>query len=172
MSRAPKPARAVRAAADPARTVITPEGVDLRLRIATFGARASAMAIDLLIMLAVLVGFSIAAGLAMAATAGQGQQIYAVIWLLGAFLLRNAYFIAFELGPRAAFNVNAYAQWLKSGFANAGDATVLGPSAAYRRSPIEGLSANAAISLDYLDSDAAGEDLKTAAALLGLRYDF
>ena len=46
-----------------------------------------------------------------------------------------------------------------------------GAAAAYRRYLLEGLSANAAVSLDRLDSD-AGRDLSTAAALLGLRYDF
>ncbi|MFA9201172.1 MAG: hypothetical protein ACEQR8_08305 [Cypionkella sp.] len=81
-----------------------------------------------------------------------------------------ASYLSGQLGPRASFNINSRAQWLKSG-AN-GDATVLGASAAYRRYLIEGLSANAAVSLDQLDSDVAGQDLTTAAALLGLRYDF
>ena len=31
---------------------------------------------------------------------------------------------------------------------------------------------NAALGLDYFDSAAAGQDLRTASALLGLRYDF
>lgn len=81
-----------------------------------------------------------------------------------------ASYISGQLGPRDSFNVNSRAQWLKSGLA--GDATVLGASAAYRRYLVEGLSANAAVSLDQLDSDVAGQDLTTAAALLGLRYDF
>jgi uncharacterized RDD family membrane protein YckC len=33
---------------------------------------------------------------------GGEPEIIAIVWLLGAFLLRNAWFIAFELGPRAA----------------------------------------------------------------------
>jgi hypothetical protein len=81
-------------------------------------------------------------------------------------------YITGELSPRDAFAINAYANWLRSGFTNAGDATVLGASASYRRYLLEGLSARAAVSLDNLDSDVAGEDLKTASALLGLRYDF
>jgi hypothetical protein len=83
-----------------------------------------------------------------------------------------AAFISGQIDARSTFNVNAYANWLNSGFAGAGDATVLGASAAYRRYLLEGLSANAALGLDYFDSAAAGQDLRTASALLGLRYDF
>jgi hypothetical protein len=81
-------------------------------------------------------------------------------------------FVSGDLGNNAGFVVNTYASLLKSGFTNAGDATVLGASAAYRRYLFDRLSANAAVALDYLDSDAAGEDFKTASALVGLRYDF
>ena len=86
-------------------------------------------------------------------------------WWLAAYL-------SGQIDARSTFNVNAYANWLTSGFAGAGDATVLGASAAYRRYLLDGLSANAAVGLDYLDSAAAGQDLRTASALLGLRYDF
>lgn len=83
-----------------------------------------------------------------------------------------ATYVSGQIDARSAFNVNAYANWLRSGFAGAGDATVLGTSAAYRRYLIDGLSANAALGLDYLDSSIADADLTTASALLGLRYDF
>ncbi|MCT2558752.1 preprotein translocase subunit YajC [Tsuneonella sp. YG55] len=83
-----------------------------------------------------------------------------------------ASYLTGQLGPRDSFTVNSRVQWLRSGFAGAGDATVLGAAAAYRRYLVEGLSANAAVSVDRFDSDAAGQDLATAAALLGLRYDF
>ncbi len=83
-----------------------------------------------------------------------------------------AAYVSGQIDARSTFNVNAYANWLTSGFAGAGDATVLGASAAYRRYLLDGLSANAAVGLDYLDSAAAGQDLRTASALLGLRYDF
>ena len=83
-----------------------------------------------------------------------------------------AAYLSGQIDARSTFNINAYANWLTSGFAGAGDATVLGASAAYRRYLLEGLSANAALGLDYLDSAAAGQDLRTASALLGLRYDF
>lgn len=83
----------------------------------------------------------------------------------------NAY-VSGELGRSAGFAVNTYASLLKSGLTNGGDATVLGASAAYRRYLIEGLSANAAVALNYFDNDVIGEDLRTASALFGLRYDF
>jgi len=84
------------------RSVITPEGVDLKLRLATAGERFGALVLDLLIMIAVLIGLSLVTALAFVGGKGQGGEVYAVIWLLGFFLLRNAYFVAFELGLRAA----------------------------------------------------------------------
>ncbi len=91
----------------------------------------------------------------------------------------NFYLTAFadrRLGPRSSVSLNAYAQWFESeGSAAgtiAGDGTILGASAAYRRSIRAGLSARAAVAIDRLDSDFAGQDLTTASALLGLRYDF
>jgi uncharacterized RDD family membrane protein YckC len=84
------------------RSVVTPEGVDLHLTIATMGERAAAFLVDLVIMLAVLIGFSILIGVAFVGSKGKGSAVYAVVWLLGFFALRNAYFIAFEMGLRAA----------------------------------------------------------------------
>jgi hypothetical protein len=86
-------------------------------------------------------------------------------WWLAAYL-------SGQIDARSSFNVNAYANWLTSGVPGVGDATLLGASAAYRRYLLDGLSANAAHGLDYFDSAAAGQDLRTASALLGLRYDF
>ena len=77
-----------------------------------------------------------------------------------------------EIGRSGGFSANAYANWLQSGFANAGDVFATGGSAAYSRQLFSGLSARAAVALDYLDSDIAAEDLTAASALLGLRYDF
>jgi uncharacterized RDD family membrane protein YckC len=87
------------------RELITPEGVDLRLRLGEAAERAGALVIDLLIMFAIMLAMFIgscsvivASGEKNAATA-QGAF---VILLLVFFLLRNCYFILFELGPRAA----------------------------------------------------------------------
>lgn len=84
----------------------------------------------------------------------------------------TAAYLSGQIDPRTGFNLNAYATWLQSGFLGAGDTTALGASAAFRRSIFEGLSANAALGLDHLNSDIIGEDLTSASALLGLRYDF
>ena len=84
------------------RELITPEGVDLRLILADGGERVSAFLLDVvfivgmlvvltltLIMLAFLVGF-------------RSAEYLGIIWILGFFLLRNFWFIGFELTPRAA----------------------------------------------------------------------
>lgn len=77
-----------------------------------------------------------------------------------------------ELGANAGFTVGSYVNWFESGFADGGDVVALGSSASYRRTLTPNLSARAAVSLDYLDSDLSPEDIKAASALLGLRYDF
>jgi uncharacterized RDD family membrane protein YckC len=92
--------------AAPAKTLvrqfITPEGVDLQLTLGSAAARASALIIDLVIMLISLVVVTIVVAI-LAMTAGwQNAEPWAIIWLLGFFVLRNGYFIAFELAPRAA----------------------------------------------------------------------
>jgi len=85
------------------REFVTPEGVDLRLRIATYGERCAAFVIDGFILLGVLVGLTLLVGLAVWRTGTTfGGEAATVIWLLGAFLLRNFYFIAFEMRPASA----------------------------------------------------------------------
>lgn len=83
-----------------------------------------------------------------------------------------AAYLSGEIGQSGGFSTNAYANWLNSGFANAGEVFAAGGSAAYTRRLFSGLSARAAVALDHLDSDIASEDLTAASALLGLRYDF
>jgi len=83
------------------RQFITPEGVDLRLTLGSAGARAGALIIDLAIMSISLLVTTLAVVVA-AVTAGvRNIEPWAIIWLLGFFALRNGYFIAFELTPRA-----------------------------------------------------------------------
>ncbi|WP_428149808.1 RDD family protein [Brevundimonas sp.] len=88
------------------RVFVTPEGVDLRLNIGDAGQRAAAFLIDAAIIMAVLVGLTIAAILmsigAGAAGGFAGVEVMAVIWLLIFFVLRNFYFTAFELSAAAA----------------------------------------------------------------------
>ena len=92
------------------RRFITPEGVDLRLRIGTGGERAAAFVLDVVFLVTALIVFSICAAFAIgglnAAVGGQSKESLGsamlIVWLLGAFALRNGYFVMFELTPRAA----------------------------------------------------------------------
>lgn len=81
------------------RQFITPEGVDLELKIASSGLRFGALMIDLTLILVTLILFSLL--MAWAGFASQ-SDVTVVIWMLGAFLLRTFWFIGFELGSRAA----------------------------------------------------------------------
>jgi uncharacterized RDD family membrane protein YckC len=84
------------------RTMVTPEGVELRLRLAQVGQRAGALVLDLLITGAGFIALMILLALALAAVKMSNADVPAVVIILAAFLLRNFYFIAFEMGPRAA----------------------------------------------------------------------
>jgi uncharacterized RDD family membrane protein YckC len=81
------------------RRFVTPEGIDLQLEIASAGLRFGALIVDLVVMLVILIAVTVI--LAFGTPDGAGQATLA-LWLVGFFLLRNFWFIAFELGPRAA----------------------------------------------------------------------
>ncbi|MGE5722214.1 MAG: RDD family protein [Sphingomonadales bacterium] len=81
------------------RSFVTPEGVDLRLELGTGGARAAAFMLDALAILFTLIAMSIALLFLLAAARG---EVLAVLWLLGAFVLRNGWFALFEMGGRGA----------------------------------------------------------------------
>ncbi len=94
------------------RIMVTPEGVSLNVTIAATGARAAALALDIVIILGLIVlvtiagmlllwGFGVAFGGALENASGP-LQLLAVIWIISVFLFRNAYFLYFELGDRAA----------------------------------------------------------------------
>lgn len=93
-------------AAGDRRRLVTPEGVDLSLGLATGGQRVGAFLIDLAMMVAALIALTLAAtGIAAAALPSGGRaalMITAAIWLLGFFVIRNGYFIIMEGGRRAA----------------------------------------------------------------------
>ncbi|HKR24352.1 MAG TPA: RDD family protein [Allosphingosinicella sp.] len=84
------------------RSLVTPEGVDLSLRLADMGQRFTAFLLDLLIMVGLLIALSLLIAGLIAATGMAGIEIAAIVWLLGFFLLRNFYFVLMEMGPRAA----------------------------------------------------------------------
>jgi uncharacterized RDD family membrane protein YckC len=81
------------------RQFITPEGVDLELKIASSGLRFGALIVDLGIMLVVLILFSLLIGWL---GYSSRSDVFTSIWLLGFFFLRTFWFIGFELGQRAA----------------------------------------------------------------------
>lgn len=85
------------------RELVTPEGVDLRLKVGTYADRFVALLLDFLILGGGLVVFSLVALAVAAATRVSWMNVVlGVVWLLGVFVLRNFYFMAFEIQPRAA----------------------------------------------------------------------
>ncbi len=93
MRRPPRPPRTRR------RRFVTPEGVDLQLELGSAGARAGAFMLDTVIQLVALISVTIAIGyLLRGGTAG----VLEILWLLGAFALRNGWFVLWEMGGRGA----------------------------------------------------------------------
>lgn len=88
------------------RSLVTPEGVDLGVRIATAGERAGAFIIDALIMLVTMIVFTIIVFSSLRSVNFDegiaGGDIVLIVWFIGFFLLRNFYFFLFESGARAA----------------------------------------------------------------------
>jgi uncharacterized RDD family membrane protein YckC len=92
------------------REFVTPEGVDLRLRIGGAGERAAAFVLDAVFLLIAVIALTLMASAAAGALAGLGalglkanlSSVMMIVWLLGFFLLRNGYFVLFEFTPRAA----------------------------------------------------------------------
>ena len=85
---------------------VTPEGVDLRLRVATYIERASAFCIDAGIILGLLLILTIAEAILFSQlrfiNRQEGWAFIAITWMLGAFVLRNLYFVLFEQRPTGA----------------------------------------------------------------------
>ena len=88
------------------RTFITPEGVDLKLELGSAGSRAAAFMIDVILMVVILVALTFGLIYLLRAVevakANGAEEVFAVIWLLGAFVLRNGWFSLFEMGSRGA----------------------------------------------------------------------
>ncbi len=96
----------VASAADPdakvRREFVTPEGVDLRLGIGQASERAAAFLLDAAIIMGGMIALTLVCILALSGGRGNAGEWIFVVWLIGFFAARNLYFIAFELGPRAA----------------------------------------------------------------------
>lgn len=97
------------------RTFLTPEGVRLSLTIASRGARAAALMLDLAMIYAAIVATTaflmwLALGVLGVqpekfddkSAAGGALQALLIVFFIAMFLFRNAWFLLFELGPRGA----------------------------------------------------------------------
>lgn len=84
------------------RSLVTPEGVDLHIRLAPLGDRAVALLIDLVIMTGSLVLLTLALVSVLSRLNFTAFDFTYIIWMLGFFVLRNFYFTLFESGRRAA----------------------------------------------------------------------
>jgi len=81
------------------RTFVTPEGVDLKLELASGGSRAGAFLIDALIMIVLLVAVTLF--MIWISVPGIDNFLF-ILWLVGFFILRNGWFSLFEMGSRGA----------------------------------------------------------------------
>ncbi|MEG3178056.1 RDD family protein [Sphingomonas sp. RB3P16] len=81
------------------RSFVTPEGVDLQIELGGAGVRAAAFLLDAVAMLLVLIVASIAIAYLLIASR---QSAFAILWLVGFFVLRNGWFTLFEMGGRGA----------------------------------------------------------------------
>lgn len=96
------------------RTIVTAEGITLPVTIASRGARAGALILDLIFVVVLMVVSTVAlaqiaggVGAAMSnaegtSPAARALQMLVIVWIILLFLFRNAYFLFFELGPRGA----------------------------------------------------------------------
>ncbi|MER9674510.1 RDD family protein [Mesorhizobium sp. M0208] len=91
-----------RAAFAAIRPLITPEGVDLRIRLADAGTRASAFLLDVVFIAVAAIVITIVGLFGVGGLGSEGFQPLFVVWIILIFFLRNAYFIVFEAGRRAA----------------------------------------------------------------------
>jgi uncharacterized RDD family membrane protein YckC len=85
------------------RELVTPEGVDLRLKVGAYAERFSAMLLDFLILGGVLTALTVVMLIVASATKVSWMtELIAIVWLLGMFIGRNFYFVWFEARPRSA----------------------------------------------------------------------
>lgn len=92
--------RAERAPHTLVRSFVTPEGVDLGIELGSATARATAFLLDWIIIIVLLTSATfLIYGFGPAAFQ---SEILGIVWLIGFFVLRNGWFILFEMGRRGA----------------------------------------------------------------------
>ncbi|AOG01796.1 MAG: RDD family protein [Blastomonas sp.] len=110
MARAAQPGRSHGTDPKLKRTLVTPEGVALAVAVAPASARIGALFIDLAALFGLVLGFVLTLALLAWAYSSAGLpavsdgfvNFLVVLFIIGLFLARNAYFLFFELGQRAA----------------------------------------------------------------------
>jgi uncharacterized RDD family membrane protein YckC len=89
------------------RDMVTPEGIALPISVAQMSSRFGALLLDLLILYGSITIFTIVAILILVQVFGQENnesvfEFLAVVYIIVTFLVRQGYFMFFELGPRGA----------------------------------------------------------------------
>lgn len=84
------------------RSLVTPEGAELKLRIATFGERAGAFIIDFIIQWTTVLVIVLSAGFVLDQLDWEAQGFGQAFLVILVFVFRNFYFIVFEIGRKAA----------------------------------------------------------------------
>ena len=92
----------IRADSALARSLVTPEGVDLGVKLAGAGSRAAAFLLDSAILITAAVVGTIVIFFGAMGLGPRGFEPLFIAWLALIFLLRNVYFIGFEAGKRGA----------------------------------------------------------------------
>ncbi len=84
------------------RSLVTPEGAELKLRIGTFGERAGAFIIDFIIQWTIVVVIVLSVGFVLNQLDWEAQGFGQAVLIILVFVFRNFYFIVFEIGRKAA----------------------------------------------------------------------
>lgn len=84
------------------RTLVTPEGAALQLRLANAGERAGAFLLDFALQVALMIAVIMGIGFIAGAFGYSGWQLAGALAMVLIFFIRNFYFIYFELGRKAA----------------------------------------------------------------------
>lgn len=84
------------------RKMVTPEGAVLNFKISTFGERMGAFMIDFIFQVLIIIGIVLVIGFIASPFNFDGWQVAGAIATVLIFLVRNFYFIFFEIGRKAA----------------------------------------------------------------------